>query len=122
MDIAGAFPNAVTSRLLLNMRKLAYPTELIGFFEAVLADRRTQLAFNGFLSEYISVDNGIGQGEPSSMILYLIYSHALVAIPPTCDRDGGAYVDNNFFMATGGTYEDCDVKLNLQMHAVLSSR
>src|SRR6266481_5996954 len=112
LDIAGAFPNTVTSRLLLNMRKLAYPTELIGFFEVVLADHRTQLAFNGFLSEYISVDNRIGQGEPSSMILYLIYSHALVAIPPMCDGDGGAYVDNNFFMATGGTYKDCDMKLN----------
>src|SRR6266481_1942117 len=76
LDIAGTFQNTVTSRLLLNMRKLVYPTELIGFFEAVLVDRHTQLAFDSFLSEYISMDNGIGQGEPSSMILYLIYSHA----------------------------------------------
>src|SRR6266481_2763496 len=30
LDIAGTFPNAVTSQLLLNMRKLAYPTELKG--------------------------------------------------------------------------------------------
>src|SRR6266481_9028990 len=95
----------------MNMRKLAYPTELIEFFEAVLAGRRTQLAFDGFLSEYISMDNGIGQGEPSSMILYLIYSHVLVAIPPMCDGDGGAYVDDNFFMATSGTYKYCNTKL-----------
>src|SRR6266481_10210684 len=49
------------------------------------------------------------------MILYLIYSHALVAIPPTCDGDGGAYMDDNFFMAMGGTYEDGDVKLNCML-------
>ena len=66
----------------MNMRRLAYPTELVAFFEAVLSDRCMQLAFNGFISDFISVDNRIGQGEPSLMLLYLIYSHALVAIPP----------------------------------------
>ena len=115
LDIAGAFPNAVTARLLTNMVRLGYPTQLISFFEAVLADRQMVLSFDGYVSEAFEVDNGIGQGEPSSMILYLIYSHALVGIPPTCGGDGGAYVDDNFFTATGDTFEECDMKINTML-------
>ena len=112
LNIAGAFPNAVTARLLVNMVRLGYPTQLISFFEAVLADRQTVLSFDGYVSEAFEIDNGIGQGEPSSTILYLIYSHALMGIPPTCGGDGGAYVDDNFFTAVGDTFEECDTKIN----------
>ena len=96
LNIAGAFPNAVTARLLANMVRLGYPTQLISFFEAVLADRQTVLSFDGYVSEAFEIDNGIGQGEPSSMILYLIYSHALVGIPPTCGGDGGHMLMTTF--------------------------
>ena len=36
LDIASAFPNAVTSRLTLNMWRLGYPMPLVQFFEAML--------------------------------------------------------------------------------------
>ena len=45
-------------------------------------------------------------------IMYLIYSHALVGILPTCGRDSGAYVDDNFFTAFSSTFEECDEKIN----------
>jgi len=32
LDIANAFPNAMTDRLLLNMTKLGYPTKIVNFF------------------------------------------------------------------------------------------
>jgi len=35
------------------------------------------------------------------MILYLIYSHALMAIPPTCMEMVVQYMDDNFFTAQG---------------------
>ena len=94
------------------MVRLGYPTQVINYFEAVLDNCHTVLFFDGYVSEAINVDNSIGQGEPSSMILYLIYSHALVGIPPTCGGDGGAYVDDNFFTAIGDTFEECDTKIN----------
>ena len=112
LDIARVFPNTVTERLLANMVRLGYPTQVINYFEAVLDNRHTVLSFNGYVSEAINIDNGIGQGEPSSMILYLIYSHTLVGIPPTCGGNGGAYVDDNFFTAIGDTFEECDTKIN----------
>ena len=46
------------------------------------------------------------------MILYLIYSYGLVAIPWGTDEDNGAYVDDNFYMAIANTFEECHTKLN----------
>jgi hypothetical protein len=80
LDIEGAFPNAVTNRLLHNMRMRRIPRELISFTEQVLTGRKTQLRFDGYTSDWISIDNGIGQGDPLSMILYIIYSSDLVDI------------------------------------------
>jgi hypothetical protein len=112
LDIANAFPNAVTNRLLKNMSILRYPIEIIAFFEAMLKNRKTTLSFDDFSSSLIDIDNGIGQGETASMILYLIYSHGLVAIPQGNNEDGGAYIDDNFFVAIEDTFEKCDIVLN----------
>jgi Reverse transcriptase (RNA-dependent DNA polymerase) len=112
LDIANAFPNAVTERLLKNMARLGYPTEIITFFEAMLKNRKTTLSFDDFSSPLHDINNGIGQGETASMILYLIYSYGLVVIPHGNKEDGGAYVDDNFFVAITDTFEDCDKVLN----------
>jgi hypothetical protein len=112
LDIANTFPNAVTERLLKNMARLGYPMEIIAFFEAMLKNRKTTLSFDDFSSPLFDIDNRIGQGETASMILYLIYSYGLVAIPQGNKEDGGAYVDDNFFVAIADTFEDCDKILN----------
>lgn len=112
LNIANAFPNAVMGRLLKNMTKLGYPTEIIAFFSAMPDQSKTMLSFNDYSSLPIDIDNGIGQGETASMILYLIYSYGLVAIPKGRQEDGGAYVDDNFFMAIGETFKKCDITLN----------
>jgi hypothetical protein len=112
LDIANAFPNAVTDRLLLNMKRLGYPTAIIQFYEALLKDRKTKLSFDDYVSELIDIDNGIGQGEPGSMILYLIYNYGLISIPQGPQENGGGYVDDTFFMAIADTFEECDQILN----------
>ncbi|KAF9225975.1 hypothetical protein BS17DRAFT_642883, partial [Gyrodon lividus] len=53
LDIEGAFPNAVTNRLLHNMKKMRIPSLLIDFTEHVLKGRRTKLSLDGYLSEWI---------------------------------------------------------------------
>ncbi|OJA13662.1 hypothetical protein AZE42_13373 [Rhizopogon vesiculosus] len=80
LDIEGAFPNAVTNRLIHNMRMRRIPTSIIDFTERLLTNRKTQLRFDGFTSDWIPIDNGIGQGDPLSMILYIIYSSDLVEV------------------------------------------
>jgi len=115
LDIANAFPNAVTERLLHNMELLRYPTEIVNFFCALLSEHFTRLCFDDFLSELITIDNGIGQGESASMLLYLIYNNSLVSIPQGRNQNGGAYVDDTFFMAIADTFDKCDEILNAML-------
>jgi hypothetical protein len=80
LDIEGAFPNAVTKCLLHNMQTRRIPRAIIEFTEQVLTGRKTQLRFDGYTSDWIPINNGIGQGDPLSMILYIIYNSDLVDI------------------------------------------
>ena len=94
------------------MTTLGYPTEVIKFFMAMLRDRKTMLSFDSFTSLDISIDNSISQRDSTSMILYLIYSHGLINILQGLYEDGGAYINDTFFMAITNTFEECDDKLD----------
>ena len=78
LDVEGAFPNAVTSRLLHNLHMRQVPERYVRFIEQMLTNRQTRLKFNGFTSDWVGVDNGIIQGTPLSMILYLFYNTDLI--------------------------------------------
>lgn len=60
LNIEGAFPNTVPSKLIHNMRKCRVPTELVKFAEGMLKDRVTTLKFDDYLSNPIPIDNDIG--------------------------------------------------------------
>ena len=81
LDIEGAFPNAVTERLLHNMcmRRLLEP--YVHLIEQMLTNQHTRLRFDGFTSDLVAIDNGIVQGNPLSMLLYLFYNADLIASP-----------------------------------------
>lgn len=53
-------------------------SDSVHLLEATITGRRTQLKFDDFTSEWFPVNNGIGQGDPLSMICYLIYNSDLV--------------------------------------------
>ncbi|PPQ78944.1 hypothetical protein CVT25_002395, partial [Psilocybe cyanescens] len=112
LDVEGAFPNAVTDRLLHNLKKRRIPRIYVDFVENLLKDRRTKLRFDNFTSEQILISNGIGQGDPLSMILYIIYNADLLEITralanntdPTEDAIG--FVDDAMIIVTGKTLRD----------------
>jgi hypothetical protein len=118
LDIEGAFPNAVTKRLIHNMRMRRIPGDIVSFTERVLTNRKTQLKFDDYTSDWIPIDNGIGQGDPLSMILYIIYSSDLVDIAKK--RQGNdslkeltlAFVDDTALVAIGRDFAST--------HAILS--
>jgi hypothetical protein len=60
LDIEGAFPNAVPLKLVHNLRKRRIPGKYVDFIEKMLIDRRTMLKNDGYTSEPIVLDNGIG--------------------------------------------------------------
>jgi hypothetical protein len=80
LDIEGTFPTAITDRLIHNMKHHKIPDKLISLTEQVLLNRRTRLMFDGHTSDRIPITNGIGQGDPLSMIAYIIYNADLINI------------------------------------------
>jgi hypothetical protein len=74
LDVEGAFPNAVTTRLIHNLKRRRVPTSIVRFVGQLLTGRRTRLKFDDYVSETTNITNGIGQGDPISMLLYIIYN------------------------------------------------
>jgi len=106
LDVEGAFPNAVTDRLIHNLKKRRIPTAYVKFVERLLQGRRTKMKFDDFISEYIDIMNGIGQGNPLSMLLYVLYNTDLLEALRRLDEDAIGYVDDALVVATGRTLKE----------------
>lgn len=115
LDIEGAFPNAVPARLIHNLRKRRIPGKYINVVERMLTDRSTTLKFDGYESEPIAIDNGIGQGDPLSMVLYQFYNADLLDIPAGKSEDAIAYVDDTIMIATAESFGEAHTKLESMM-------
>jgi len=101
LDVEGAFPNAVTDRLLHNLRKCRIPEVYTKVIWLILEGRRTRLRFDDFISDPIWIDNGIGQGDPLSMVLYILYNADLLDIALNPEEESLGFVDNAMIMAEG---------------------
>ncbi|KAJ8468306.1 hypothetical protein ONZ45_g17291 [Pleurotus djamor] len=116
LDIEAAFPNAVTDQLIINLQKRGIPASIIRFVRNLLTDRQTTMVFDDFTSDWINIDNGIGQGDPISMILYLFYNADLLEIPyQQIGEDAIAYVDDASFIAVADDFTDAHNMLRSMM-------
>jgi hypothetical protein len=106
LDIEGAFPNMVNEKLLQNMKSRCMPAKLVQFTENLLRDRSTMLKFDDYISEGIPIRNGIGRGDPLSMILYQYYNADLLDIPDNNNESVMAYVDDTILIATGSNFTE----------------
>jgi len=114
LDVEGTFSNTVTARLLHNLHMGRVPERYVSFIAQILTDRHTRLKFDGHISDWMEVNNGIMQGDPLSMILYLFYNADLI--------DGArkgelkiAYVDDVNYYAEGANFEEAYATLNDMM-------
>jgi hypothetical protein len=115
LDIGGAFPNAVNEKLTHNMKRQRVPAKLIQFTENLLWNHTTRLKFDDFTSEDIQIDNGIGQGDPLSMVLYQYYNTNLLDIPNSTNEAAMAYVDDAILIAIGMDFTDTHDTLHNMM-------
>jgi hypothetical protein len=88
------------------MKKRQVPTAYVEFTRQLLTGRRTKIKFDNFTSPWFNVENGIGQGDPISMILYLFYNADIFEIPRS-PKEGMAlgFIDDGAFFVAGKTFE-----------------
>lgn len=115
LDVEGAFPNAVTSRLIHNLRKRRVATKYVNYICSLLQDRNTRLKFDDYQSDPMPIDNGIGQGDPLSMLLYIIYNADILDIPTGMEEGAAGYVDDAYLIATGPSFKETTKKLKEMM-------
>ncbi len=108
MDVAGAFNNVHHTRLLDNMKKRRIPTPIIRWVQSFLADRQTQLSFEGNISAPIPTPAGIPQGSPLSPLLYMYYNADLLDVPEKCEMENAqslGFIDDIAYGVEGLTDE-----------------
>ena len=105
LDVEGAFPNAMPRKLVHNLRKRQIPRRFVNFVEGMLDGRNTYLRFDDHKSDTIEIDNGIGQGDPLSMILYQFYNADILDIPVSGNESALAYVDDALILASAPDFE-----------------
>ena len=115
LDIEGAFPNAVPSRLEHNLRKRKVPGKIADFICNMLRRRETVLRFDGYTSQPIVVDNEISQGDPLSMAVYQYYNADLLEIPREKGESAIAYVDDGILIAITNNFSKAHDMLSSMM-------
>jgi ribonuclease HI len=115
LDIEGAFPNAVNEKLITNLTKRCIPLLIVHFVINMLIGRTTHLKFDDHKLDSINIDNGIGQGDPLSMVLYQYYNADLLDIPISPSEFAVAYVDDTILVATAKTFEEMHETLSTMM-------
>ena len=115
LDIEGTFPNAIPEQLASNLRKRGISEKYVKFTESMLLNRITKLKFDGYESEDHSINNGIGQGDPLSMILYQFYNADLLDIPESNNKSSMAYVDDALLVAIAKTFREAHQMLAAMM-------
>jgi hypothetical protein len=73
----------VPTKLIHNLRKQGIPGKYVDFVRGMLSDRSTALKFNGYTLDPIKIDNGIGQGDPLSMVMYLSWMQSMTSSSPS---------------------------------------
>ena len=112
LDIEGAFPHAVMARLLHNMRQCGIPEQYVVFVSNMLTERKTRLKFDDFTSDWVELDNGIGQGDPLSMIFFLFYNADILDITHGRDELVLGYMDDIALLAAAKTPEQAHMAIS----------
>ncbi|KII89052.1 hypothetical protein PLICRDRAFT_77995, partial [Plicaturopsis crispa FD-325 SS-3] len=64
------------------------------------------LKFDDYTSFWIAILNGIGQGDPISMIVFIFFNADILDIVNSRDESATAFVDDTAIIAVGKTFTE----------------
>ena len=99
------------------MRTQSIPTKYVRLIELMLTGHKTKLLFNGFLSDFILINNSNNQGCTLSMLNYAFYNAGLLEITPPDATDEAVFgfVDDVAVLSIGKTFTVTHRKLGHMM-------
>lgn len=116
LDVKAAFPSVVVERALHNMHKRRIPLEYIEWYQRRLQNRTTTLNFDDYKLEEFNVENGVDQGCPLSVIIFIFYNADLLDI---ADANEGTlslgFIDDVSLIARGRSFAEANEKLRNMM-------
>lgn len=97
LDVKSAYPSVHTDRLIHTLRSHECPEYLVQLIQTFLSNRSTNIRLETFLSHQFRITDGLPQGSPLSVILYLIYNTSLLIKHPvslTSQRISIGFIDD----------------------------
>ena len=88
------------------MEGLRVPKRYVGFISNLLTGFRNRLKFDEYISDWFHLDNGIVQGDPLSMTLYLFYNADRLDIARGQFEMCLGYMDDMALVVVAGSFED----------------
>lgn len=95
--VKSAYPSVQKQRLTHTLRRKTCPEYLVRQVENYLDARTTDLRLQDFVSEKFEVEDGLPQGSPLSVILYILYNSELLIdtkIELTSDKISLGFIDD----------------------------
>jgi ribonuclease HI len=78
LDVKSAYPSVYATRLVDRLHQLSCPQYLISIISSFLAERSTSIRMGDYLSSPFPVKEGLPQGSPLSVTLYILYNSSLL--------------------------------------------
>ena len=91
IDLSKAFDTVNRSTVWKILLKLGYPERFVGLIRSLHNGMKARVSFNGTLSEEISINNGVKQGDISAPALFNIY-FAIVFLVAYYENSDGIYM------------------------------
>src|SRR6202142_490889 len=112
LDVKGAFLSVDIKRLVHNLRERGIPQENTEWMLRRLEGRKTRLSFDDFKSKFFEIEGGLDQGDPLSVITYLLYNACfLECLRAEQGERGMLFIDDMYVLVTGADFTETNHKI-----------
>lgn len=117
LDVKSAYPSVHRERLWHTLSRHNCPLYLLNMIRDFLSERTTNIRLQDFLSDRFDIENGLPQGSPLSVILYIIYNSSLLSkytIDPSSNVISLGFIDDVVHLVSSTSVDENLTELDIQ--------
>ena len=112
LDVCATFPSVVIKRLIHDMRMRGVPKSLTDWIKEKLQGRYTTICYDNYTLENYAITNGVDQGCPLLVILYLYYNVDLLDVAdPSNGKLAVGFMDDIIFAVRAKNFDIVVMKI-----------